>query len=50
MLICLYCKRTGSEMFAVLQARGPKGIPYRWQRIGHCCDRCEAAGQPIRIE
>jgi hypothetical protein len=45
----MYCGDRASEMFVVLKARGPKGTPNRWARIGHCCDKCEAAGKPIRI-
>lgn len=49
-MICHYCKAQGSEMFAILLAVKPKGLPYRWKRIGHCCDKCEQTGQPTKIE
>lgn len=47
----MYCGATtiNYSMFVVFKARGPKGTPHRWVRIGLCCDKCEAAGKPTRI-
>ena len=47
---CMYCGAVQSEMFVVRQATKPKHSPYRWQRIGHCCDVCDAASRPLILE
>lgn len=49
---CRYCKRISinDPMLVVREATKAAGEPYRWQRLGYCCDDCEAKGCPVTIE
>ncbi|NEX60162.1 hypothetical protein [Noviherbaspirillum galbum] len=49
---CMYCKCSleFTEHFVVRRAVKPPYAPRRWQKIGACCDSCEAAGKPTSIE
>lgn len=44
---CMYCGATASEMYAVREAIKPPHTPYRWKRLGHCCETCEAEGHVL---
>ena len=46
---CTYCGRKDNEMALIQEAVKPKGYPYRWKTIGHCCWKCEQEGKPVKI-
>lgn len=50
MLKCIYCDRTGTEMFVVQKADLPPKQPHRWREIGYCCDFCDADGAKKSFE
>jgi hypothetical protein len=49
---CMYCDCSlgSAEYFVVRQAIKPPRAPFRWKKIGACCDSCEAAGKRTNIE
>ena len=49
---CMYCgEPNGSyETYVVKKATKPKGVPYRWSKIGYCCEDCYSNGKQISID
>ena len=49
---CMYCGAStiNYPMSLVRKAVKPKHTSHRWEKIGYCCDECEAKGNPTEIE
>ena len=49
---CMYCEveTLNQPMYVVREAVKPKHSPYRWKKIGYCCERCEAEGKPTKVD
>lgn len=41
-MICNYCeiKSLNQEMYLIRKETKPKGAPYRWKKVGYCCETC----------
>lgn len=50
---CIYCgyNYIFGEYYVVRKAVKPKGMPYRWQDIGRCCEDChDTHGKKVQYE